>query len=96
MLEMGEYSKALHEKVGAMLKSSHINNVYLYGSDMKYAYDVLKLSNKEVFYFDNQEELSFHLVKSLKQKTDTNTMILVKGSRGMKMENVVDRLVNGL
>lgn len=79
-----------------MLKSSHINNVYLYGSDMKYAYDVLKLSNKEVFYFDNQEELSFHLVKSLKQKTDTNTMILVKGSRGMKMENVVDRLVNGL
>jgi len=63
---------------------------------MKYAYDVLKLSNKEVFYFDNQEELSFHLVKSLKQKTDTNTMILVKGSRGMKMENVVDRLVNGL
>jgi len=96
MLEMGEYSKALHEKVGAMLKSSHINNVYLYGSDMKYAYDVLKLSNKEVFYFDNQEELSFHLVKSLKQKTDTNTMILVKGSRGMKMENVVDKIVNGL
>ena len=95
MLEMGEHSKALHEKIGAILKASHIDGVYFYGHDMKYAYDVLKSSSKEVFYFDNQKELADHLIKSLKQNTD-NTICLVKGSRGMRMENVVRELENEL
>jgi len=96
MLEMGQYAKALHQKVGAILKASNIDNIYLYGEQTKHAFDILSSSNKLVFYFENQEELSYHLLKSLKLNLDKPIMLLVKGSRGMKMENVVDKLLNGL
>lgn len=88
MLELGKYSKDLHQKVGFMLKQSNIDTIYVYGEQMKYAYDVLKDTNKDVYYFDNQEELTYHLTKNIKTN-NIKSVVLAKGSRGMRMENIV-------
>ncbi len=94
MLELGEYSKSLHEKAGVILKQSRINNIYLYGEHMKHAYEVLKNTSKEVYHFKDKEDLIVNLIKSLKPKEEY--VVLIKGSRGMRMEDITMTLKDRL
>ena len=88
MLELGEDSRRFHTEVGLFLKEAGVDIALFYGRDMVYAYrEFARLGGKGRFF----KEKSDLIEEVLKLKKD-NHIILVKGSRGMKMEEVVKSL----
>lgn len=91
MLEMGEFSKNAHERVGIAAVENGANAVLLIGEKMEYAETAIRgLDNKnvKVIYSKDKEILHNQLIKEIEPKT----IFLFKGSRSMKMEYFVEKL----
>ena len=86
MFELGDESKVLHEKLASVCIKNKIDFVYTIGKFMKYLNIKLKSKNIEALHFNDRESLK----KFLTNESFANSVILVKGSRGMKMEEFVD------
>ena len=88
MLEIGKISGKVHSEVGKLVKHMKFENLNTFG---EYAYDIFKNAKgvKNSFYFKSKNELSDFL-KLIVKKGD---VVYVKGSRGMKMEEVVNSLL---
>ncbi len=88
MLELGSASEREHYRIGVLARKMGIKNLYTFGKD---SYQTFKgaFGIKNNFYFTDKNLLSEYL-KSILNKDD---VVLVKGSRGMKMEEIVGSLV---
>jgi UDP-N-acetylmuramoyl-tripeptide--D-alanyl-D-alanine ligase len=83
MLELGEDSAKEHDVIVNLLKNKNLSNVLLVGPFfMKSG----KLINAKTF--SNTDEV----VDYLKRNPIKNTTVLIKGSRGIKLEKVVEEL----
>lgn len=90
MLELGEDEINFHLEVGKELDPTKIKLVYTYGNlGMKIAESAKEKfsSNRVSSFLDKQE-----LIDSIKTNIEGNEWILVKASRGMKLEEVVNAL----
>ncbi len=87
MLELGDSAIKEHKEILDKAKSI-ANFVLLYGPTYREALTMLKEEDK-ITHFDNKQELLNHLHIILSD----DTALLVKGSRGMKMEEIVKQLV---
>ena len=86
MLELGDKGKDFHINLLNHLVKNNIKDVFVYGQLMYSLYQsALNKSNINIFYFDKQNQL----IKELNAYIIKNDIIYVKGSRGMKMENIV-------
>ncbi|KJV62617.1 UDP-N-acetylmuramoyl-tripeptide--D-alanyl-D-alanine ligase [Rickettsia amblyommatis] len=85
MLELGENSKRLHEKLVQYILDAACSKVYLVGVNTKYIDDLLpsKIAKR---YFKNVDELITHITDLF----EGNELILIKGSRGVKLDKIVD------
>ncbi len=83
ILELGEYSEAFHRSVGEHIsgKSSGFK-LLTFGTDSKFIAEAAGLADSR--HFDDMEALSDHLESML----DDDTVVLLKGSRGMEVERV--------
>ena len=89
MLELGSQSRLWHERIGRIIARSAIDVVLTTGPEAySLAQQVKKTNHRLCFYCRNREELHEHL-RRLCRKGD---VVLVKGSRAMKMEKTVDFL----
>ena len=87
MLELGDYSKEAHLSVGKMAGENNIDCVLAFGNDAKYYISAAKENGvKDAVLFDNKTKLSDYLA-SFAQDGDA---VLFKGSRGMKLEDVMN------
>lgn len=86
MLELGEYTEKAHEEIGKWLKDAGIENFIGVGKFIKNA---LTYVNGNVF--ENSEEAG----KFLKEQLTGGEIILIKGSRAMKMEKILEILRQG-
>ncbi|MFC4322053.1 UDP-N-acetylmuramoyl-tripeptide--D-alanyl-D-alanine ligase [Litchfieldia salsa] len=90
MLELGENERSFHYEIGKIIQSDEIDYVFTYGELASH----ISLGAKEtfeegkVFPYQDKENLINHL----KQLVGENDLVLVKGSRGMKLEEVVEGL----
>ncbi|MDR3049126.1 MAG: UDP-N-acetylmuramoyl-tripeptide--D-alanyl-D-alanine ligase [Elusimicrobiota bacterium] len=84
MLELGVDSSKYHKELGEFISKQKVKASYLAGKDMSNTAQALKGGN--VFYAPTAQDL----LENLKTLSITsNTVILVKGSRGMKMEIMI-------
>ncbi|HVT04500.1 MAG TPA: UDP-N-acetylmuramoyl-tripeptide--D-alanyl-D-alanine ligase [Thermoanaerobaculia bacterium] len=91
MRELGASSAHEHEEVGrSLLASKKIDATFFVGSEMRRAHDVIakSASRIETFFFEDKVALA----DLLKQMLRSQDIVLVKGSRGMQMEDVVKSL----
>lgn len=88
MFELGEQSKKLHESLADYIVTQNVSEVLTTGKMMKYLTEKLKKFGAFSEYFESKELLK----KYLKKVNLHNSVILVKGSRGMKMEEIVSFL----
>lgn len=92
MLELGDYAKTAHTNVGAMVGENKIDYLFAYGNDAKYYVEGAKQSGvKNAFLFDDKENLSDMLLKT----ASLGDAVLFKGSRGMKLEDVINTVYKG-
>lgn len=92
MLELGEQSANLHADLAADLEPDQLHELYLFGDQMKFLYDKLagKYDPQHLHYYAADE--MNHLVDDLRNDIHPSDIVLLKGSHGMHLEKVLDRL----
>ncbi len=91
MLELGEQCEAGHKEVGKAISRS-VNFLFTYGAESKIIGQQARTSGmkeKNIFHFENMNELT----ELLKNTVQIGDVILVKGSRAMRMEKIVRKLM---
>ena len=93
MLELGKDSQQLHESIGQFAARSGINRLFLtgnYANALKKGARQQGMPDQDIIVGDKME-----LVKPLVDFLGPNDWVLVKGSRGAGMEEIVRQLEAG-
>ena len=96
MGELGADASVLHAEVGAYAKKAGVHTFYTLGVMSLQAHQafIKANTNENAQHFESQHFESIDsLCHVLRAAMNSNTVVLVKGSRFMKMERVVDRIV---
>lgn len=92
ILEAGEFSKNLHQKVGKLVSESKIDILICSGEYSKYIVEEAKrngMKEEQIYYFNTREEIEEHI----KQIWKDGDAILFKASNGMKFFEIVESLL---
>ncbi|HHY77409.1 MAG TPA: UDP-N-acetylmuramoyl-tripeptide--D-alanyl-D-alanine ligase [Clostridiales bacterium] len=94
MLELGDYTVEGHRKVGEKVAESNIEVLITIGEKAKEVINgaLSKGMNKEQIYSFKDNEDAISKISSI---LATNDVVLIKGSRMMKLEEIVDYLIEG-
>lgn len=93
MLELGDYSADLHRQVGEYVAQKNIDMLLCVGKESRHIIEgAHRKGMKEAFYFENNEGLFAYLKECLIK----NDVVLVKGSNGMHLSDVVMKLKEAL
>lgn len=91
MLELGEKSEEYHRAVGKEKWVQMVQEVYTFGKESKFILEEASKNNVSILgkHFDDREKLIVYL----KSRLETGDCILLKGSNGMKLSEVVKELI---
>lgn len=88
MLDLGDDTKRIHYDLGRDSLAYDFDEMLLYGPLSEETYRAIKeLSDRKVQYFMSKEEIVDYL-----NSLENDVAILVKGSRGMKMDEIITSL----
>ncbi len=93
MLELGDQAEALHETVGAEAAATDVERLFLKGSlSRATAVGAVQggLPEKRIAFFEEPEEIVPRILSFVRE----GDWILVKGSRRMRMEEIVKRILD--
>ena len=91
MLELGPSGESHHRAIGRLAAGLKIDHVLAYGPLSHFTIEEAAINGmKNVIHFDNKS----HLINMLKDIIHRNDTILIKGSRGMAMEDVTNALLS--
>ncbi|MEL0539139.1 UDP-N-acetylmuramoyl-tripeptide--D-alanyl-D-alanine ligase [Staphylococcus debuckii] len=90
VLELGGNSAEMHASVGTYLENKGIDILLTYGKEAAHIYEAGKANVNEAQHFDDKEDLIHFII----EKAQPEDKILIKGSRGMKLEDIADALIN--
>ncbi|MCZ6820964.1 MAG: UDP-N-acetylmuramoyl-tripeptide--D-alanyl-D-alanine ligase [Calditrichaeota bacterium] len=90
MLELGEQATEQHARIGKALPQFHIDVFYAYGPLAAEALTAAQATGKKIIarHFEHKDDLA----AALKAEMQPHDVLLIKGSRGMKMEDVLTTL----
>ncbi len=91
MLELGEYTQKLHEKVGEAVYKNKIDILMCSGENIKYTIKKAKelgMAEENIYYFEDKEELTNQLKELIKE----GDIILLKASNGMRFFDIVEKM----
>lgn len=89
MLELGELEQQFHEEIAEQIDGKNIHQVCLFGPRMKWLYDKLKnnLPADRLIWTAEDYEI---IIQHLRKNAGADSIILLKGSRGMALENILN------
>jgi UDP-N-acetylmuramoyl-tripeptide--D-alanyl-D-alanine ligase len=89
MLELGKKSKKLHRELFQQFLHYKIQAVFALGvTSQSAAAAFSEYTNTDIYHFQDHRELA----KKLKGYSQSGDIILLKGSRGMQMEQILAHL----
>jgi UDP-N-acetylmuramoyl-tripeptide--D-alanyl-D-alanine ligase len=90
MLELGEHAPVLHEKIGRIAADIKVSRLYVAGSHAGNVADGAEAAgmSKEKIFLGTKEQI----LSDLKSWLEEGDWVLIKGSRGMGMEQIVKGL----
>jgi len=89
MMELGSHSKSEHRNIGEKALKIGIDALFCFGDMGEYVYEgALHLGMKNIYYYYDKVRLLVDLINFIKK----GDVILVKGSRAMKMEEIIEGL----
>ena len=92
MLELGDMTEAGHREVGHAIFDAKINIFIAVGKRMKSAVGeliALGFPSEKIFQFDDP----MHAAEKVAQLIVAGDFVLVKGSQGMRMEKIVEKII---
>ncbi len=87
MLELGDMSAELHASVAEYV-AANAQVCVLYGKEMEHCYNVLRARGFEVYHFTDKDMAAALLLSYIKD----GDVLLFKGSRGMRMEEIAEKI----
>ncbi|MCS1381645.1 UDP-N-acetylmuramoyl-tripeptide--D-alanyl-D-alanine ligase [Lysinibacillus sphaericus] len=87
MLELGDNEKSFHEELSSAIHEGEIDYVCLYGPRMAFLYEVLKERFDADHLLYDKDDFA-PIIAKLQQATE-KSIVLLKGSRGMKLETIL-------
>ncbi|MBD7946146.1 UDP-N-acetylmuramoyl-tripeptide--D-alanyl-D-alanine ligase [Psychrobacillus sp. Sa2BUA9] len=89
MLELGPNEKSFHEEISHSISNEVFSGICLFGPRMKWLYDQLadKFSEQQLKWVEDDYE---SLISFLNSNIKKDSIVLVKGSRGMRLEKVIE------
>jgi UDP-N-acetylmuramoyl-tripeptide--D-alanyl-D-alanine ligase len=89
MLELGKETEIEHKTIVDIIEKNinSFDKIFLTGTEFKKVVNS-NIINVKIIAFNKVEDI----VKKLKTEKITNSNILIKGSRGIKLEKVIDSL----
>lgn len=92
MLELGDNEEELHRKVGEKIDNKKIDYILFYGPLAKEMYEAsLKIfPTTRALYYNHKDDL----IEKLKSLIIPSSLIFVKGSHGMHMEEIIESIKN--
>ncbi len=91
MLELGDYSEEMHRKVGQYAVENHADALFCYGD---HAADMLEGAKSAGYIYSRSFTDKTEMAEYLKLWLKPGDAVLYKGSRGMKMEDVIEAVHN--
>ncbi|MDA0730367.1 MAG: UDP-N-acetylmuramoyl-tripeptide--D-alanyl-D-alanine ligase [Proteobacteria bacterium] len=86
MAELGNSAKQYHQEIISYAENKNIDLIFRFGIFFKNTESDIKKN----FWYSSKELL----IESLKKNLKSNSIILVKGSRSMKMEDIIEAIQN--
>lgn len=88
MLELGENEEQFHKQLSEVIDAKEISKVCLFGPRMKWLYEQLlnSFTKDDLVYTENDYDV---IVQTINNYASNNSLILLKGSRGMKLETIL-------
>ncbi len=90
ILELGDYAKEIHKEVGKSVIDNKIDVLITVGENSLETHNVVYDAGIKAYHYKDNREL----LKEIDDITDHGDMILVKGSNGMHLDEVVEHLKN--
>ena len=90
ILELDEYGESIHKEIGDYVIQNNIDVLITVGDLSKYTSEVVKNYDIKCHYFKNNDELLENIYEILEDMD----MVLIKGSHGMKLVDVVQYLMD--
>jgi len=88
MFELGDFSKNLHEEIGRYKSIEELDSLITIGKDSKFIHNIAKVKIDCHHFNTKQDFFTSKIAKKFK-----DSIILVKASRGMMLEEIVQNLL---
>lgn len=92
VLELGEFSKQMHEKMGEEVLNNQIDVLVTVGPEATHIAEKCKelgMNQENIYHFDTNEEA----VKLLNNMMEKDDVVLVKASNGMHFDEIVEKII---
>ena len=92
ILELGEYCQDIHLRVGKLVKPSDFDHLFLFGEYAEFIYrGALENSfDKDKIFINSDLTRPDITAEQIKANCDENELILMKASRGVRLERILD------